>query len=64
LEKACLLCRGLLERHQNINPVVYLPIHSPQHVSAVPELEMKLRFLVIGNPGKPNWIYSINMQTL
>ena len=53
-----------MERHQNINPVVYLPIHSPQHVSAVPELEMKLRFLVIGNPGKPNWIYSINMQTL
>lgn len=64
LEKACLLCRGLLERHQNINPVVCLPIHSPQNVSVVPELEMKLRFLVIWNQGKPNCIYSINMQTL
>lgn len=64
LEKACLLCRRLLERHQNINPVVYLPIHSPQNVSVMPELEMKFRFLVIWNQGKPNCIYSINMQTL
>lgn len=47
LEKACLLCRGLLERHQKINPAVYLPIHSPQNVSVVPELEMKFRFPVI-----------------
>lgn len=32
LEKACLFCRGLLEKHQDINPLIYLPISSPTNL--------------------------------
>lgn len=45
LEKACLFCRGLLEKHQNINPLIYLPISSPANWSIKPELDTILNFL-------------------
>lgn len=45
LEKACLFCRGLLEKHQNINPLIYLPISSPANLSVTLQLDTILSFL-------------------
>lgn len=45
LEKACLFCRGLLEKHQNINPLIYLPISSPANLGVMPELDTVPSFL-------------------
>lgn len=32
LEKACLFCGGLLEKHRNINSLIYLPVFSPTNL--------------------------------
>lgn len=45
LEKACLFCRGLLEKHQNINPLIYLLISSPTNLCIMLELDTMLSFL-------------------
>lgn len=49
-KKACLFCRGLLEKHQNINTLIYLLISSPQNLCVVPELDTMSTFLYNAKP--------------
>ena len=50
LEKACLFCRGLLEKHQSINPLIYLLISSPTNLCVMPELDTMLSFSYDAKP--------------
>lgn len=45
LEKACLFCGGLLEKHQNINPLIYLPVSSLTNLCVMPKPDAMLSFL-------------------
>lgn len=51
LEKACLFCGVLLEKHQNINPLIYLPISSLIKLCVMPKLDAMLSFLYDAKPG-------------